>query len=66
MLACARLCGHVSHLGSRHGAGPALVGDGLYYRYGNGPKRMPLIYCVAITEMMKQSLAWTIYRHTHS
>lgn len=48
--------------------GAALMGDGLsLLQIWKWPETyaVRLIYCVAFTEMMKQSPALTIYRHTH-
>lgn len=53
---------------SERSGGAALMGDGLsLLRIWKWPETyaVRLIYCVAFTEMMKQSLALTIYRHTY-
>lgn len=65
---CAHLCRHVCYLGSlEHSGGAALMGDGLsLLQIWKWPElyAVRLIYCVAFTEMMKQSLALTICWNT--
>lgn len=53
---------------SERTGGAALMGDRLsLLQIWKWPETyaVRLIYCMAFTEMMKQSLALTIYRHTH-
>ena len=53
---------------AEHGGGAALMGDGLsLLQIWKWPemRAVRLIYCLAFTEMMKQSSAFTVYRHTH-
>lgn len=56
---------------SKRSGGVAPLGDGMGDFFLSQIWKWPemrvvrLIYCVAFTEMMKQSLALTICRHTH-
>ena len=52
---------------SEHSGGAALMEDGLsLLQIWKWPETyaVRLMYCMAFTEMMKQSVALTIYRHT--